>query len=70
MLQSKAYFAHTMFAKRFCFTKTIITFTANIVFATKYYFCRKNREININTYIYGKEKCYYAIQNIGFLTLQ
>ena len=43
----------------------ISTFVANIVCAKLPYLCTANMKQTLKLKYYGKEECYYAIQNLG-----
>ena len=59
-----------MFAKYFDVFVIIPTFVTNIVCAKLTYFCTANRKQTLKLIYYGKEKCYYAIQDIGFFIIR
>ena len=48
----------------------IFIFVANIVCAKLPYFCTANMKQTLKLKYYGKEECYYAIQDLGYIVVQ
>ena len=70
LVQRKIKNANTMFAICLDRLSNISTFVANIVCAKLPYLCTANMKQTLKLKYYGKEECYYAIQDLGYIVVQ
>ena len=70
LAQKKIKITNVMFAIYLDKLAIIFIFIANVAYVKLSYLCTANMKQTLKLKYYGKEECYYAIQDLGYIVVQ